>query len=95
MASRKDVEEIRSDSGSKGLATLARMLGYHERNGQLDMGAENGATASDLFAFLDDNPGAVEAVLMWVLDEGCHRDGSPLEEEEIEEDDDSEKEEEA
>jgi|HubBroStandDraft_5_1064220.scaffolds.fasta_scaffold217779_1 hypothetical protein len=28
----------------------------------------NGATASDLFDFFEDNPGAVEAVINWVVD---------------------------
>ncbi len=62
----REVED--TDQSSEGLAMLARRLGYRSRMGQLVM--RNGATASDLFEFLDDNPGACEAVIDWVLEEG-------------------------
>ena len=88
MSVRDEIESIRSESGAEGLAMAARLLGYRERFGQLIF--NNGATASDLFAFFDDNPGAVEAVLTWILDEGRTRDGEPLEDAEDEEGDDEE-----
>lgn len=80
MTTRKEIESIRPESGAEGLALMARKLGYESRFGQLMF--NNGATASDLFEFLDDNPGAVEAVLQWVLDEGRTRDGEELEDQE-------------
>lgn len=45
----------------------------------------NGATASDLFEFLRDNPGACEAVLTWICDEGCTQDGVKVDDADAEE----------
>lgn len=57
---------MRSHEGVKTLSLVARGLGYKSIFGQLDFG--NGSTASDLFEFFDDNPGAVEAVLTCVIE---------------------------
>jgi|HubBroStandDraft_6_1064221.scaffolds.fasta_scaffold22206_8 hypothetical protein len=78
MVTRKDVENC--GQTVEDLALLARKLGYRSRFGQLVF--NNGATASDLFDFFEDNPGAIEAVLTWVLDHGCTRDGDPIEDDE-------------
>jgi hypothetical protein len=77
MANRKEIENIRPDKSTEGLALMARKLGYRSRFGQLQF--DNGASVSDLMEFFDDNPGAVEAVIEWVLDEGRDRDGNALE----------------
>ena len=87
----REIENIRSESGAEGLAKMSQLLGYKSRFGQLMF--NNGATASDLFEFFEDNPGAVEAVINWALenhpnaqddveDEECNED-------EEEEDEDS------
>lgn len=89
----KDVENCKHTY--QDLALLARKLGYKRDWGQLDLG--NGATASDLFDFFEDNPGAIEAVLNWLLEQGCDSDGNRIEdpddtdeEEDEEEEDDTE-----
>jgi hypothetical protein len=79
MTTRREIEDTDTQHGAEGLALMARKLGYRSRFGQLAF--NNGATASDLFEFFDDNPGAVEAVVQWVLDEhGCTREGEKLQE---------------
>lgn len=85
---RREIEDTRSEGGAEALAAMARLLGYREQWGQLQF--NNGATASDLFAFFDDNPGAVEAVVNWVLEEGRTRDGEQLRDEDDEEDSEDE-----
>lgn len=81
---RKEIETIRPDSGAKGLALMALRLGYNSPFRQLDFG--NGATASDLFEFFDNNSGACEAVIDWVLEYGKDSDGENLEDEYDDED---------
>ena len=77
MTTRKEIENIRPDESTEGLALMARKLGYRSRFGQLPF--DNGASVSDLMDFFDDNPGAVAAVIEWVLDEGSDSDGNTLE----------------
>lgn len=50
----------------EGFALVCRKLGYKSEFGQLDFG--NGTTASDVFEFFEDNPGAIEALLNWVVE---------------------------
>lgn len=88
MATRKEIEEIRTEGGAEELARMAQLLGYRARFGQLTF--NNGATATDLFDFFEDNPGAVEAVVQWVLDSGCNRDGSLLDEDDDEDEEEEE-----
>lgn len=75
MAKRSEIENTRQNA--EGLAMMARKLGYKEQWGQLQF--NNGATASDLIEFFNDNPGACEAVIDWVLDQGHDRECEPLE----------------
>lgn len=77
---RSEVEETKQTI--KGLCGLARKLGYRDPFSQLIN--DDGSVVGDLLEFLEDNPGACEAILEWVLDEGCHRDGSPINDEEEE-----------
>jgi hypothetical protein len=84
MSLKNEIENICIEDGAKGLALMARKLGYRSAFAQLAFG--NGATASDLFDFFEDNPGAVEAVINWVVDRNQDVDGQPLDEDE--EDDD-------
>lgn len=71
-------------SDSESLAQLAKDLGYGDSSfGQLYF--RNGACATNLFEFLDDNPGAIEAVVNWVLENGCFADGQEIPED-VEED---------
>ena len=65
MATRDEIEDMRVRNAAD-LALLARKLGYKSQFGQLQF--TNGAFASDLFEFLDDNPGVMEAIVDWVLD---------------------------
>lgn len=58
------------------LCALAERLGYRGRLEQLQN--SNGSFVSNLTAFFDDNPGAIEAVVTWVLETGRTRDGSEI-----------------
>lgn len=78
---RREIEDV---DDWEDLCLLARKLGYRGVADQLLLG--NGSAVSDLFNFLEDNPGAVQAVCDWILEEGCHADGEPINEEEEEED---------
>ena len=51
---------------TEALALVCQKIGYKSSFAQLSF--NNGATASDLFEFFDDNPGAIEAVLNWILE---------------------------
>lgn len=61
---RKALENIRD---SAELASLAEELGYGSSFKQLTF--HNGASASSLLEFFDDNPGAIEAVVEWIGDQ--------------------------
>jgi hypothetical protein len=65
MASKKEVENLTLRSSSD-LCKLAEMLGYKRPYGQLR--CSNGAFVSSLLDFFDDNPGAMEAVSEWVME---------------------------
>lgn len=65
MATRRDIENLRLNS-SDALCELAEMLSYRGAVDQLC--CSNGAYVSSLLAFFDDNPGAMEAVVEWVLE---------------------------
>ena len=56
---------------------MARLLGYDDPFGQLAYA--DGSVVGDLLDFFEDNPGACEAVIDWVLDFGHDRDGNELE----------------
>lgn len=65
-----DHEKLYSTEGRKGLTNLcqlARALGYKDPNyyGQLTSNASLG----DLINFLEDNSGAIEAVINWIRDQ--------------------------
>jgi hypothetical protein len=75
------------ESGVKNLCRLVRAIGYREQMcyGQFDRDGAYG----DLFEFLGDNPGAIEAVIGWVKEQGheewiesLHENVEPLEGEE-------------
>ncbi len=50
----------------KGLCKLARQLGYKDPCFQLMN--NDGSVVGDMLYFFEDNPGAVEAVVNWVLE---------------------------
>jgi hypothetical protein len=80
MATKSDIENafIRN---ADDLCTLAEMLGYgSSRFGQLQ--CNNGAFVSSLLDFFNDNPGAIEAVHTFVME---NIDSYDLDEEEEEE----------
>ena len=65
-----DQENMVSLEGRRGVANLcriARALGYESPTygGQVD----SGAYLDDLFLFLEDNSGAIEAVIEWIGDQ--------------------------
>jgi hypothetical protein len=80
MTTRKEIQNTKQSA--QGIALMARELGYVEQWEQLQFG--NGASATNLIEFLDDNPGACEAIVQWVLEEGCFRDGEKIQEDEEE-----------
>ncbi len=81
MATRKEIENCQLGN-SADLCKLAETLEYRGFVDQLQL--KNGAYASSLLAFFDDNPGAIEAVTDWVLDNLAEDD----EDEEFEDDED-------
>ena len=82
---RREVEQARIRK-SDDLVKLAADLGYDTYPNQLQ--CSNGAHVSSLLNFFDDNPGALEAVRDWVL-ENSDLDEDDEEEECEEEEDDS------
>ncbi len=60
----KDLENIKQTQ--EGLCKLAALLGYKDPFYQLQN--NDGTVVGDLLEFLDDNPGACEAVIEWVRD---------------------------
>ncbi len=72
---------------SEHLCALVEDLGYDSQPRQLQ--CNNGAHVSSLMHFFDDNPGAVEAVREWVLDNAELEDNDDEDEEEYEEVDES------
>lgn len=80
---RSEVEN--TDQTVEGLCNLANQLGYRDPMRQLIN--HDGSCIGDFLYFLEDNPGACEAIINFVLDHGHDYDGNPLEDEEDEEDD--------
>lgn len=74
MATIQEVQDMRLDN-SEDLCELAELLGYKQQGrfaiNQLQ--CKNGAFASSLLNFFDDNPDAIEAVRDWVL-QNCDLD---------------------
>lgn len=75
---RKEIDDTKPTP--QGLCALARRLGYKDPFSQLIY--PDGSVVGDLLEFFEDNPGACEAVVEWVLDE------YGTDEEEDDEDDD-------
>jgi hypothetical protein len=71
MSQRNDIENVRHDIN--GLNKVAETLGYKSEFG------------TALENFFKDNPGACEAVIDWVLNEGCNSDGTAIDEDDDEE----------
>lgn len=88
MATRKQIEDTRSTV--EGLCTLARQLGYKDPCYQLQN--RDGSVVGDMLYFFEDNPGAIEAVIEWVL-ENNPNGGVDDDEDEDDEDDEDEDEE--
>jgi len=74
---RSDILDTREDI--KGLCKLARELGYKDPFAQLIN--SDGTCVGDLLCFLEDNPGACEALIAWAAE----HHGEEEEEEEEEE----------
>jgi hypothetical protein len=66
---RKEIEGLRveGERGFMNLCKLARALGYKDEFHQL-MNSD-GSCVGDLIRFLEDNPGAIDAIKEWVLRE--------------------------
>jgi hypothetical protein len=84
MATRKSIENLRIRK-SDDLCKMAEDLGYKRPWGQLQ--CNNGAFVSSLLDFLDDNPGAMEAIQEWAL-KNCDLDETDDEEDECENEED-------
>jgi len=63
MTTRREVEDTRQTI--KGLALLARKLGYKDSMYQLQL--DSNCSVGDILEFFEDNPGAIGAVVEWVL----------------------------
>mgnify|MGYP001585028116 CR=1 FL=1 len=77
MVSKKTLENG-TFRNSADLCRLAETLGYSRPYGQLQ--CENGAFVSSLLDFFNDNPGAIQAVVEWAMEN--HPEVSEEEEEE-------------
>lgn len=84
MATRKSIENLRIRK-SDDLCKMAEALGYKRPWGQLQ--CNNGAFVSSLLDFLDDNPGVMEAIQEWAL-ENCDLEETDDEEDECENEED-------
>lgn len=62
----KELTRFEGESGTKNLAKLVGMLGYHDPQyfGQFD-----GGSYGDLLEFFNDNPGAQNAVVEWIYEQ--------------------------
>jgi hypothetical protein len=91
-----DQENLHQTEGRRGLINLCRMaraLGYNDfaESGRLN----STACLGDLTLFLEDNPGAIEAVFEWISNSNCkdwaeNLDYLVLDNEEEDEEDDEE-----
>lgn len=57
---------LEGSAGLKNLCRYVRTLGYKDDFNQLQLSSD--ACVGDLLLFLEDNPGAIEAMLDWVDD---------------------------
>lgn len=65
----KKIHRFEGESGVKNLAKICRILGYQDFQsyGQFLHDGTYGAYG-DIFAFLEDNPGCIEAMVEWMKD---------------------------
>jgi hypothetical protein len=86
----ESIHHFEGTTGVKNLAKVARLLGYidTQRFGYFD-----GGCYGDLINFLEDNPGACEAIIDWIRDNQEVWDLTEDEEEEEDNDEDEEDEE--
>lgn len=80
MATKNDIENARQTP--KALALICEKLGYARSFGQLQF--DNGAHVSSILDFFDDNPGAIEAIYNFMLD---NADALEIDDEEEEQED--------
>jgi hypothetical protein len=82
-----DQEKLYRTEGRKGLENLcqvARAVGYKDPHYQMQLSSK--AAVGDLILFLEDNPGAIEAVFNWVREQNSPEFKEALEKEVPEED---------
>lgn len=85
--------DLHSNEGRRGvenLSLLCRQLGYEDPSyyGQFVNGGHSGCLG-DIFEFLEDNPGAIEAIQEWIDGVGLRewKEAIGIEEEELSEED--------
>lgn len=85
MATKSEVFDLQVRSADD-LCKLAEMLGYKDqgRFAINQMQCNNGAFVSSLLSFFEDNPGVMEAIHEWVLEQTNKNDPWELEDEEEE-----------
>lgn len=66
MATRKEIENARLNN-SQDLCALVEKVGYNDQSFR-QLINNNGSAVSSLTDFFDDNPGAMEAVHEWILE---------------------------
>jgi hypothetical protein len=83
-----DLHSTEGARGLKNLAKLVRLLGH--KDFQSYGMFENGAAAGDILTFLEENPGAIEALYNWVDENYSDELGALVDEEEDDEEEDLE-----
>lgn len=86
----KDIENTRQTVS--GLCRMAGKLGYTDGNYGSGPLLSDGSDVGHLLSFFDDNPGAIEAVVEWVIDYYDLDDDEDSEDEDEEESDEEESE---
>lgn len=83
----RDQHKMHSTEGSRGFKNLCKTvhdMGYKDPFSQLYL--SNGACVGDLMVFLEDNPGAIQALYKWMEDQDDEEWTNNLESQLVEED---------
>lgn len=83
MATKNEIEKIQLRN-TKDLCKIVELIGYNQEPRQLQ--CSNGAYVSSLIHFFDDNPGAMECLQNWILENHAEKDEDEDEDEDEEED---------
>lgn len=65
----QDVTKTFSNEGSRGVKNLCQIVNAMGYKDPMHFGQFEKASYGDLIAFLEDNPGAIEAIKEWIVDQ--------------------------